>query len=581
MYSAFVDRITTENRQLKQYIKKLESADALEIIIADKEKVEEALRRQLKEARQGWSNCVSVNKALKYDNGELRRENSRLKKDNHMAEKRMERAQREVVSLKDKLAKKEELHQKDLERHKKDEAKIQDLEKKMEVLKDRVRQLEAEKDHDGTTSGIPTSQTPRGKEKRNPNLREQTGRQKGGQPGHKKHEKDPLSDSEITEEEKHEKKTCPFCGGNLDKVAELPPRDEVDYEVRVIKKRHRYYRYVCQECGRVIESEVPVYLKAKSQYGANTQAMILALLDLGFVSVERTRTLMTGLMGENVPSHGYVGKIQKKAARMLTDFREEVKEECLRQNLLHWDDTVVFMNTKRGCFRFYGNEKLALYYAHTAKDAKGIEADGILKNLKKETVLMHDHLTINYRKEYLFRNIECVQHLERDLQKNSNDTGHKWSAEGKALIQETIHKRKQYQAEGKTAFTDKETNEFENKLAEILAKAEKECEQDKNRYYHQDEQALINRMQKYKVNYFAWVYDFNLPTTNNLAESSLRMTKTKMKVSGQFLNERTATEFALVHTYIETCKRNGKDIFKALQLLMSGTPYTLQEVMNA
>lgn len=60
----------------------------------------------------------------------------------------------------------------------------------------------------------------------------------------------------------------------------------------------------------------------------------------------------------------------------------------------------------------------------------------------------------------------------------------------------------------------------------------------------------------------------------------LRMTKTKMKVSGQFLNEETASEFAKVRTYTETCKRNGVDEFEALYRMMSGNPYTLAEIIE-
>lgn len=71
-----------------------------------------------------------------------------------------------------------------------------------------------------------------------------------------------------------------------------------------------------------------------------------------------------------------------------------------------------------------------------------------------------------------------------------------------------------------------------------------------------------------------------LPTTNNVAESGLRMTKTKMKVSGQFLNEENASEFAKIRTYTENCKRNGVDEFEALYRLMSGNPYTLAEIIE-
>ena len=85
---------------------------------------------------------------------------------------------------------------------------------------------------------------------------------------------------------------------------------------------------------------------------------------------------------------------------------------------------------------FYGNERVAIYTAHEKKDAAGIEADGVLARLTSFTSLMHDHVKYNYRKEFLFRNLECIAHLQRELQKLYNDSGHKWALDLKELIGE-------------------------------------------------------------------------------------------------------------------------------------------------
>ena len=118
-------------------------------------------------------------------------------------------------------------------------------------------------------------------------------------------------------------------------------------------------------------------------------------------------------------------------------------------------------------------------------------------------------------------------------------------------------------------------------MEQILAGGYREFEKDKVRYFHDDERRLLTRINEYRKNYFAWVYDFTLPATNNIAEAGLRMTKTKLKVSGQFLKEETADEFALVRTYTETCRRNGVNEYEALRRLMEGNPYTLGEVLAA
>lgn len=458
-----------------------------------------------------------------------------------------------------------------------------DFRAKEAALKDEICKLKAQLDRDGTTSGIPTSKTPINKEKRisNVNSREKSGKAKGGQLGHVKANMEAFATDEATSTEEHTLECCPCCGGALEYTGKYVDKQEVDYKVVVNKVIHNFPEMKCQKCGHVVRAAIPPKLKEQCQYGPKVQALLLATLALGFVSVERTREIAAGILEQQIkPSIGYIGKLQKKAANMLGDFVEEVKNHCLKQDILHWDDTVVYMNTKRGCFRFYGNNTCALYFAHAAKDGKGIEEDGILPNLTSKTHLMHDHVKINYRKEYLFQNIECVQHLERDLQKIYNDSGHAWAKKLKEMISATIHKRKENMKVGLETFTDADTNEFEEKLELYTTEGLNANAEAEGRYYFSDERALLRRINEFKENYFAWVYNFGLPTTNNLAESGLRMTKTKMKVSGQFLNEETASEFAKVRTYTETCKRNGVDEFEALYRLMSGNPYTLAEIME-
>ncbi len=57
---------------------------------------------------------------------------------------------------------------------------------------------------------------------------------------------------------------------------------------------------------------------------------------------------------------------------------------------------------------------------------------------------------------------------------------------------------------------------FDSKLTEILNKAEKDAEENTSVYSGPFERAVIRRLQKYQDNYFAWVRDFAIPTTDNL-----------------------------------------------------------------
>ena len=53
--------------------------------------------------------------------------------------------------------------------------------------------------------------------------------------------------------------------------------------------------------------------------------------------------------------------------------------------MLHWDDTVVGIGEKdKACFRAYSDRTFVK--AHMAKNVDGMNEDGILQNLTKDTV---------------------------------------------------------------------------------------------------------------------------------------------------------------------------------------------------
>lgn len=570
-----IHALKDENRDLRKLIAIYESDTAIADMKARCDKRVQGAEEREKRNYICWKKALEANRNLKETNTKLRQEKEHYKREATSLKSRNERLEK---SNKHRLAALEDLEEEN--ERLKEESTAKD--KQIEALKEEVCRLKAQIDHDGTTNGIPTSQTPLNKQKIIPNTREKTGRKKGGQEGHPKAELGALDEMEVTDTVAHTLSVCPECGGDLEKLEKVTAKDETDYEVKIIKRRHIFPEYRCKECGKVVRKAIPAGLKEKNQYGSCIQALTLALVDLGFISIGRTREILTGIFhGGLAPSEGFIGKVRKKASRLLKGFYEEAREFCLTQRILYWDDTVIFVNTARACFRFYGNEKVAFYCAHAAKDAKGIEADGILSRLTEKTFLMHDHVKYNYRKEFLFRNIECIQHMERELERVYRASGHAWAKDLKGLIQEMIHRRKEYQRSGQEGFSAEETNQFEERLERLLVQGAHENQADSSRYFAGDERNALKKLEEFRWNYFAWIYDFSLPTTNNIAESGLRMTKTKQKVSGQFLKEETASEFAKVRTYTETCKKNGVSEFEALERLMAGNPYTLQEILSA
>lgn len=517
---------------------------------------------------------LSENEKLKITNGLLSKQNIILK---------AVEAKNEKLRIKNALLSKENAMLEAVEA--KNEILELQLEKetaKNEALEKELLRVTGLLNIDSRNSGIPTSKTPLSKNKIIPNSREKSEKKIGGQKGHQKSKLKAFDDNEVSEICEYVLEDCPHCGGGVKKTGETIQKDELDYEVVVIKKRNIFSVCECRKCGRQSHVPIPNRLKEENQYGSRVAALSLSLMNIGNVSVNKVRKMIYGLSEEEInPSEGYIIKQQQKAHKALIPFMNELQKKCLTLDTLYWDDTVIAINKKRGCLRFYGEDNIALYKAHQRKNKEGLDTDGILQFLAPTTVVMHDHNKVNYNKEYSFINIECNAHLLRDLQKTTEYLKHKWSAKLKELITKTYEARKVTIKKGKDAFPSDYVKDFFDQFDFILLEGIEENKVDCKKYFATDELALLKRILDYKDNYLSWVVNFHLPFTNNLSERSLRGIKSKMKISGQFQSVKTAQYYAAIKSYIETCYRNGINETKALIRLCEGNPYTVEEIFNS
>ena len=435
---------------------------------------------------------------------------------------------------------------------------------------------------DGTNSGIPTSSTPINKKKVIPNSRQKTGKTIGGQQGHPKRKLERFMESEVDTHVEHVLDECPECQcTDLEDTGEVIEKDCLDYKVVVTKTRHGFRVQRCRQCGKKVHERIPVDLKEENQYGVQVQAMALILMNQGNVPLNKVRKMTHGFTGGEIQlSEAYLCKLQERVSRNAWNFCEDVRKEILKQDFVFWDDTVIMINTQRACLRFYGTEKLAMYKAHMHKDKEGLDNDNILKLLPNTTTVVHDHNKVNYNKDYSYGNAECNEHLLRDLKKVQDNLDHKWAQDLAKLLTDTNKKRDELINNGVSEFSPEVLSSFFECFNDIMIEAYRENGEANPKYYAKDEKTLILRILDFKNEYLAWVVNFDIPFTNNLSERSLRGAKSKMKISGQFQNVRTASFYANIKSYLETCYRNGINEFYAMLRLCRGDPFKLEEILN-
>ena len=84
---------------------------------------------------------------------------------------------------------------------------------------------------------------------------------------------------------------------------------------------------------------------------------------------------------------------------------------------------------------------------------------------------------------------------------------------------------------------------------------------------------LLDRLQKYKAEILAFMYDFRVPFDNNLAERDVRMIKVKQKISGSFRTRTGADTFCAIRSYISTVRKQGGNVIQAIYDTFNGQPF--------
>lgn len=457
--------------------------------------------------------------------------------------------------------------------------KLQDTITQMENtilgLEERVRQLEGQIHQDSHNSHIPPSQS---KPVVIKNLREPTGKNTGGQPGHPG--KTLAMVSNPTRTITYRVTRCQRCGKDLSatpvisyeirQVFDIPPLKLEVTEYRVEKK-------LCS-CGHITMASFPEAANAPVQYGINTQTLVSTLATHGYMSQERISETMEFLTDYRM-SEATVFSIQDKLYQNLTSFEAQSKQLLIASPVIHNDETGVSVEGKPEWAHVTSTKEVTHYAIDPKRGKEAMDRIGILPHFQGNAV--HDE----YKSYFVYdqcRHSCCNAHHLRELLFFEEEEKAFWARPLADLLLSAKALVEKAKEEGRDHLDVVVLRDIDNRFCEILEEAQASQPPPvrtgkRGKPKKTKQQNFIDRLRKHQEATLRFVHDFRIPFSNNQAERDLRMFKVKDKVSGTFRSFHGAECFARIRGYISTVRKNGQNVFDEVKNALLGQPFLLQE----
>ncbi len=439
-----------------------------------------------------------------------------------------------------------------------------DLKKRIKALEDRLSQ------NSSNSSRPPSSDWPVKKI----NLRKKTGRSPGGQYGHKGHN---LKMVDIPDSIKvHDVSSCSGCGRSLEDISpagyrkrqvfDLPP-----IEVEVIE--HRAQEKRCPHCGQLNRSSFPKGIDQPTQYGPRIKAIAVYLNQYQLLPYGRIRELFLDLFGTGL-SAGTIVNANRTCSMALKPVEEMIKDKVTASAVVHFDETGLYTEKKRWWLHVAATDDLTYYKCHPKRGKAATDDIDILPNFNG--VAIHDGWDTYFR--YKCGHGLCNAHHLRELKGIGECCEQKWTSDMASLLVEIKEA-----VDEKRVVADKldedEIDGFKDRYDKIIKRGltknpvkKRDGPKKRGRIPQSKATNLLLRLKKYWKETLLFMYDFDVPFENNLAERDIRMMKVQQKISGTFRSADGARTFCRIRGYISTVRKNSLSVIDAIGAAFEGDP---------
>jgi len=381
-------------------------------------------------------------------------------------------------------------------------------------------------------------------------------RKRGGQPGHPRHERPPLSPEQIDRTWEYSLDACPDCGGLL-KHSDAAPR--VIQQIEIIQRpirieEHRGLAHWCPKCRKMHYAPLPQDVRQAGLIGPRLTALVGYLKGACHASFSTIRKFLRDVMGVTI-SRGQLAKLVQKVSGSLQASYEELLAALPAEERINVDETGHPDSGQRlwtWCFRtpLYTLFKIdASRGSDVLLEVLGHEFDGLLGcdyfSAYRKYMRLNENVAVQFCLAHFIRDVKFLVAHPRPANRHYGELllSHLRKLFG------VIHRRGQFVSEASFRRT---LTAVRNALVGDAIVQLPDTREAAN---------LADRFVAHYESYFRFITEPAIEPTNNLAEQAIRfvaihrhITQGTRGAAGQRWCER-------MWTVVGTCAQQGRSAF--------------------
>src|SRR5207248_1664389 len=238
-------------------------------------------------------------------------------------------------------------------------------------LQQRVQVLEEREAKDSHNSHLPPSSDRFVRQPRS--LRKKSGKQPGGQPGHQGTTLrwQACPDEVLVHPVTH----CASCQQDLQGIPALQVERRQVLDVptpRLWVAEHQAEQKQCPACQQITIASFPPEVAAPLQYGPRLGALAVYLVEQQLLPWERACEVLGDVLGAPL-SQGTLASLIERCAATLQPVEEQIKQTLTRAEVLHQDETGLYVNGQRQWLHVACTEQLTHYAVHPKRGQEALE----------------------------------------------------------------------------------------------------------------------------------------------------------------------------------------------------------------